>query len=143
MSCLTTMEQSHVVERPTIDEIQTFQKDGVVLLRGLLSAEDVTLAKSAINGGIAHPGPMAEFIGKDVKWNDLYADDAASREWSMFQDQFSSQRVPEMKQLVCDTDIGRVIAQLMGSTSSTFFYDHVICKKPVVEGDAEQTRIPW
>lgn len=137
------MELNRVVERPTLDEIQTFQRDGVVLLRGLLSATDVALAKSAIDGGIAQPGPMAEFIGKDVKWNDLYADDAARREWSMFQDQFSAQRVPQMKQLACDTDIGRVIAQLMGSTSSTFFYDHVICKKPVTVRDAEQTRIPW
>ena len=59
----------------------------------------------------------------------------------MFQDQFASHRVPEMMSFVRDTPLPKLAAQLMGSRTIDFFYDHVIVKKPCT--DTAQAVIPW
>jgi len=72
---------------------------------------------------------------------DMFATGASERKWTMFQDQFSSQRVPEMKHFVCHSSVGPLIAALMASKSATFFYDHVICKTPT--NSKRGASIPW
>mmetsp|Transcript_42961 Transcript_42961/g.84212 ORF Transcript_42961/g.84212 Transcript_42961/m.84212 type:complete len:235 (+) Transcript_42961:307-1011(+) len=71
----------------------------------------------------------------------MFATGASERKWTMFQDQFSSQRVPEMKHFVCHSSVGPLIAALMASKSATFFYDHVICKTPT--NSKRGASIPW
>ena len=53
--------------RPTREEVAAYQRDGVVLLRGVLSEAELELARDAVDGAIATPGPFAEFIGEGTE----------------------------------------------------------------------------
>ena len=45
--------------QPTPDDVATYQRDGAVCLRGLLSPADVALLTSGIDANLAHPSPRA------------------------------------------------------------------------------------
>ena len=125
-------------------DVETYLRDGVVLLRGVLSTEDLRLAERAIDLAIRSPGPWAEFIGADTTWEDIFQEGAEREErgdWVMFQDQFASHRIPEMRSFIRDTPLPGLMARLMGSQTLDFFYDHVIVKRP--DPDATKAVIPW
>ena len=65
--------------------IASYQEDGVVLLKGALSAAELELAAEAIDGAMATPGPMAEFIGTTTTWDNMFDSGARRRDWVMFQ----------------------------------------------------------
>ena len=158
--------------RITSKELETFQKDGVILLKDVLTPSQVEFGRTAINGAISNPGPQAEFIYLESTWNDVQEQfqqpitkqeeettnttttgtgstetmtngdkdvDAtttttktskSTTDWLMFQDQFSTKRCPKMKEFLTISNVGQMAAELMQSKTATFFYDHVIAKRP-------------
>lgn len=51
------------------DQIDTFQKDGVILIKKALNSKQVHLGREAIAESILNPGPHAEFLGeKDARY---------------------------------------------------------------------------
>jgi ectoine hydroxylase-related dioxygenase (phytanoyl-CoA dioxygenase family) len=145
------MEEELIV---TQQHIETFRRDGVVLLKGVLDSKVVESGRLAVEDAIAHPGPQAEFIRANSTWTSVSNDfgapitpDRDKDDWIMFQDQFSSTRCPKMARFVREeSNVGRIAAELMQSKTATFFYDHVICKRPNLRSKQEKdesTSIPW
>jgi hypothetical protein len=93
----------------TQEQIESFRRDGVVLLEGVLDPKVVESGRKAVEEAIAHPGPQAEFIRADSTWTSISNDFSAPKllennsnndDWIMFQDQFSWTRCPKMARFV-------------------------------------------
>jgi len=98
--------------------------------------------RDAFQAALERPGAHAEYIGKGVTWESLFAEGANEREFEMFQDQLffeeAEARAPAWAEIVRSSPAGGVIARLMQSPKVAFFYAHLILKR----GGASQP-IPW
>ena len=104
---------------PLISEadIETFRRDGVVLVRGLF-ADHVETLRAGVAANIDAPGPYAsnnEKVGQTGRFFDDYCN------WT---------RIPEFRAVVESSPAAEVAADLMGSESVQMFHDHVLVKEP-------------
>ena len=106
--------------------VADYERDGAVVVRGALSAEQVTLATAGIEHVLAHPSPLA-----------LTA--SAADDPGRFVEDFRTwQQVPEIETLARDAGLARLAAALMGSATARFFHDHVLVKEA-----GTRQRTPW
>lgn len=98
-------------------DIETYQRDGVVLLRGLF-ADQVDLLRDGIDRVMADPGPYASENQKSGETGRFF-DDYCN--WS---------RIPEFEQAIAASPVAAVAAALMGSDTVQMFHDHVLVKEP-------------
>lgn len=106
-------------------EIETFQQDGVVVLRGVFT-DWVEPLREGIKTLMADPSPMERSVVPE--------DGSAA----FFQDLCNWQRIPEFKQFVMKSNAGALGAALMQSKTARFFHDHVLVKQP-----GGTTVTPW
>lgn len=103
-----------------------FARDGAVVVRGALSAEQVALATEAIEAVLADPSPLAITASRP--------DDPGS-----FTEDFRNwERVPALRTLALDAGLGALAAELMGSATARLYHDHVLVKEP-----GTRQRTPW
>lgn len=114
--------RSGFVDAPTVE---TYLKDGVVLLRGLFKPWVAPL-RAGIEKNMAAPG------------TDSRRYKAADSDAVFFSDYCNWQRIPEYKQFVFDSPAAAVVADLTGSREVRLFHEHVLVKEP---GAATPT--PW
>jgi ectoine hydroxylase-related dioxygenase (phytanoyl-CoA dioxygenase family) len=107
-------------------DVAAFSKDGVLLVRGVLDAGEVDLAREAIEEILASPGPLAQVASDDEDPGRFFED---FRRW---------QDVPAIERLAAGSKVPAVAAALMGGDEVRFYHDHVLVK----EGGTEQ-RTPW
>ncbi|MGR3659763.1 MAG: phytanoyl-CoA dioxygenase family protein [Paracoccaceae bacterium] len=107
----------------TEEEIQSFQQDGVVVLRDVLDGWVDEMA-AGIERNMADPGP--------------YASENSVSEGRFFDDYCNWTRIPEFERVVRDSPAAELAAMAMGSTTAQFFHDHVLVKEP---GTPKPT--PW
>ncbi|MEY8841406.1 phytanoyl-CoA dioxygenase family protein [Cribrihabitans sp. XS_ASV171] len=105
--------------RPVVtpDMIETFRRDGVVLVRGLF-ADHVETLRAGVERNMAEPGPYAsnnEKPGQTGRFFDDYCN------WN---------RIPEFREVVHDPAIAEVAGALMDSSRVQMFHDHVLVKEP-------------
>ena len=105
--------------------IAEFQRDGVVLIKGLW-ADWVPQITAGIERNIASPGPYA---AENLKPGE------AGR---FFDDYCNWERIPEFRDVIFNSDVAAVAAALMQSPRVQLFHDHVLVKEP---GTAKPT--PW
>jgi len=106
-------------------DIDTYQRDGVVLIKGLF-ADHVDSLRAGIARNMADPGPYA-------------AENLHSHEAGRFFDDYCNwQRIPEFEQVIRHSPAAEVAAELMGSATVQLFHDHVLVKEP---GTSKPT--PW
>ncbi len=112
---------------PLISEadIETYKRDGVVLIRGLF-ADHVEALRAGIERNMAEPGP---FAAENLKEGE------AGR---FFDDYCNWQRIPEFREVIRQSPVAQVAAELMGSETAQVFHDHVLVKEP---GTSKPT--PW
>ena len=109
----------------TDEHVQSFQRDGVVLIKGLF-ADYVDIIRSGIEHNMSNPGPYAaENLkeGEDGRFFDDYCN------WT---------RIDEFKEVIWNSPAAEVAANLMKSRKVQVFHDHVLVKEP---GTAKKT--PW
>ncbi|WP_323771520.1 phytanoyl-CoA dioxygenase family protein [Antarctobacter sp.] len=109
----------------TPDDIATFQRDGVVVVRGLF-ADHVETLREGVARNMADPGPYA---AENLK---------AGEGGRFFDDYCNWQRIPEFEQVIRTSPAAEVAADLMQSDSAQLFHDHVLVKEP---GTSKPT--PW
>ena len=109
----------------TQDHIDTFQRDGVVLIKGLF-ADHIDALRAGIDRNMADPGPYAA--------ENLHAHENGR----FFDDYCNWQRIPEFRQVIVDSPVAAVGADLMQSETVQLFHDHVLVKEP---GTSKPT--PW
>lgn len=106
-------------------QVEAFDRDGVVLLPGLLAAEVHDLA-----------GAVAENMAAPSRFERTYrpADGTAP----FFQDFCNWQRFAGYRNAVLNSGMAEAAVKLMRSSSARFFHDHVLVKEP---GNSMPT--PW
>ncbi|WP_146348093.1 phytanoyl-CoA dioxygenase family protein [Phaeobacter marinintestinus] len=98
-------------------DIETYQRDGVVLVRGLF-AHHVEALRRGIERNMADPGPYA-------------SENQKSGETGRFFDDYCNwTRIPEFQEVVHDPDVADVAGDLMRSDRVQMFHDHVLVKEP-------------
>lgn len=97
--------------------IETFQRDGVVLIKGLW-ADEVDLLRAGVAANMAEPGPYAS------------NNDKAGETGRFFDDYCNWTRIPQFEQVIRDSAVAQVAADLMQSQSVQMFHDHVLVKEP-------------
>lgn len=109
----------------TDGDIETFQRDGVVLIRSLF-ADHVETLRAGIERNMAEPGPYAAENLKDGEGG------------RFFDDYCNWTRIPEFEQVIRTSPAAEVAADLMRSQRVQMFHDHVLVKEP---GTSKPT--PW
>jgi ectoine hydroxylase-related dioxygenase (phytanoyl-CoA dioxygenase family) len=109
----------------TQDHIDAFQRDGVVLIKGLF-ADYVETLRAGIDRNMAEPGPYA---AENLKEGE------AGR---FFDDYCNWTRIPEFEEVIRTSAAAEVAADLMGSSRVQVFHDHILVKEP---GTSKPT--PW
>jgi ectoine hydroxylase-related dioxygenase (phytanoyl-CoA dioxygenase family) len=105
--------------------VAAFQRDGVVLIPGLLKEQVATLA-DAVEANMRAPSEFERSYRP--------ADGSAM----FFQDYCNWQRFEGYRRAVTETDMAEVAALLMRSRTARFFHEHVLVKEP---GNSMKT--PW
>jgi len=105
---------------------EAFARDGVVLVRGVLDAEEVDTARAAIEEVLSTPGPLAKVASGDEDPGRFFEDFCRWRD------------VVGIAQLAEGSQVPAVAAALMATDEVRFYHDHLLVK----EGGTEQ-RTPW
>lgn len=109
----------------TQDHIDTFQRDGVVLIKGLFS-DHVDTIRAGIERNMVEPGPYA-------------AENLKEGEGGRFFDDYCNwTRISEFEEVIHNSPAAEVAADLMKSKQVQMFHDHVLVKEP---GTSKPT--PW
>ena len=109
----------------TEEHVEAYQRDGVVLIEGLF-ADHVEALREGVARNMAEPGPYA---AENLKEGE------AGR---FFDDYCNWQRIPEFREVIADSPVAQVAAELMRSETAQVFHDHVLVKEP---GTSKPT--PW
>lgn len=102
---------------PTSADIQAYQDDGVVVLRGLF-APHVDALRAGVTRNMETPGPYASENNKDGETG------------RFFDDYCNWERISEFVDVVNDPSIAAAAGALMGSGRVQMFHDHVLVKEP-------------
>jgi ectoine hydroxylase-related dioxygenase (phytanoyl-CoA dioxygenase family) len=105
--------------------VTDFQKDGVVVLRGVFRDWVAPLCQGVAEV-MAHPSPLE----RSYQPKDGSA--------PFFQDLCNWQRIPAFRAFIFESPAAEVAARLMGSPTSRFFHDHILVKRP-----GNSTVTPW
>lgn len=101
----------------TAEDIEAYQRDGVILVRGLFARHVETL-RHGVERNMAEPGPYA-------------SNNQKSGETGRFFDDYCNwTRITEFQEAVRDPDVIRIAGQLMRSQRVQMFHDHVLVKEP-------------
>ncbi|MCP4819486.1 MAG: phytanoyl-CoA dioxygenase [Shimia sp.] len=101
----------------TQQDIDTFQTDGVAIIRGLF-ADHLDALRAGVARNMETPGPYASENKKDGETG------------RFFDDYCNWQRIPEFQEVIAQSDAAKVAAQLMQSQTVQMFHDHVLVKEP-------------
>lgn len=108
------------------DALAAYARDGVVVVRDLISAEELELITSGIQRVMDAPSSAAVIASPD--------DDPGL----FFEDFCRWSEIDEIGRVALRSGVPRAAAELMDSTSARLFHDHVLVKEP---GTVQPT--PW
>ncbi len=106
--------------------VDTFGRDGVVKVPGLLDAAEVEVARAGVERVLAEPGPRTIVAS------------APGDPGRFVEDFCRAADIAELAQIAYSPRIGKAMAELMGSRAVRFFHDHVLVKEP-----GTRQRTPW
>lgn len=109
----------------TQEHIDDYQRDGVVLVKGLFK-DQVEELRAGVARNMAEPGPYAAENLKEGEGGRFFGDYC---NWT---------RIPEFQSAIKASPAAAVAAELMGSKTVQMFHDHVLVKEP---GTSKPT--PW
>ncbi len=108
------------------DLVSDFRRDGVVVLRELVSAESLVKLAAGVELNMADPGP----------WANEYT--PANSMGRFFDDYVNWQRIQQFEAVATAGPIPNAALQLMGTREARLFHDHVLVK----EADTSEVT-PW
>jgi len=107
-------------------EVEAYERDGVVCLRGVFDAAWIELMAEAVEIALASPGPHGESYT------------AAGEPGGFRGDLDMWRRHAHFRRFVYDSPAAPIVAAIMDSAKVNFFYDQLLVKEP---GTLERT--PW
>lgn len=102
----------------TQDEIAGFERDGAVVLRGLIELAWVERLNGAIERLRNRPGPLGE----------VYC--AESGDGGFYGDRFTWTFDPDVRAFVLDSPAGEIVGRLMRASKVRLYCDHLLVKEP-------------
>ncbi len=106
--------------------IEAFARDGVVVVRGILSPSEIELLAAGVDWALAHPseraivasstGDPGRFVEDFIRWPEI----------------------SEIEEIAMQSAIPEAAATLLDSLSARFYHEHVLVKEP---GNSSAT--PW
>jgi ectoine hydroxylase-related dioxygenase (phytanoyl-CoA dioxygenase family) len=113
---------------PTLTDadIEAFTRDGVVILRDVLTEDEVGSLVRGVDRNLAEPSPLGMNATEPGKPGAFVED---FRNW---------QRIGEYEDVIRHSALGRVAGALMGSRQVRLFHDHLLVKEP-----GTLDRSPW
>jgi len=104
---------------------RAFREDGVICLRGLFEPWVDTL-RDGVQRNYERPG-------------EYFAENTAVQDSGSFWDDYCNWgRIPEFRRFLFESDMARIAAEVMSSSTAQLFHDHVLVKEP---GTVKRT--PW
>jgi ectoine hydroxylase-related dioxygenase (phytanoyl-CoA dioxygenase family) len=110
----------------TQDDVDTFQLDGAVCLRQVLSADDVALLREGIDANLANPSSRAKVASRP--------DDPGQ----FIEDFCSWQENEQYRRFIFESPLAEVAGRLMQSRTVRLYHDHMLTKEP-----GTRQRTPW
>jgi len=110
----------------TSDEVETYHRDGVVLLPGMFEGGWIDLLKQGLLANCDDPTDRSRVWDRD----------AAGR--TMFYDSQAWQRIEEYRQFIFNSPAAEIAGRLMGSAAVNFYFDAVFVRSP-----GSQFATPW
>ncbi len=110
----------------TSADIETYDRDGVVLIKGMFDADWIRI----LDAGLAERRSAPTHRGA------VWDRDAQNRE--MFYDSHAWMKTDAYRRFVMESPCAELAGTLMGSKSVNFFFDAVFCRSPGM-----QFRTPW
>jgi ectoine hydroxylase-related dioxygenase (phytanoyl-CoA dioxygenase family) len=107
-------------------DVEAYQRDGALCLRGVFSEDWVERMRGAADRVMSEPGPYSR---------QQVAPEGTGR---FHNDMFMWARDDDFRAFVFDSPAADVAGELMGASTVTFFYDHLLVKQPQAD---EPT--PW
>ncbi len=107
--------------RPDQTQIESFARDGVLLLRGVFG-DWIDLLRSGVEANMRVPGPW----GREYQ-GDGPGEDPGGR---FFGDYCNWQRIDAYRSFIFDSPAAEIAAGLMQSESVRLFHEHVLVKEP-------------
>lgn len=108
----------------TSQEIAKYQEDGVIMLKGLLEPNWLSMIEQGVDEALDNASLMGKFMSRKTQG------------YSM--DAFLWKRVDVLRDLIYYSPISHWAQQLMGSNEVRFFYDQMFVKEPGSEAPT-----PW
>jgi ectoine hydroxylase-related dioxygenase (phytanoyl-CoA dioxygenase family) len=112
--------------RPTLDEIDTFAKDGVVKLAGVFDAGWIEALREGVEENMRNPG----------RYGKRYTPEGSPG--MFFGDYCNWQRIDGYRRFLTESPAAALAGRLMASGKVNVFHEHVLVKEP---GTREPT--PW
>ncbi len=110
----------------TTEEINTFRREGVLLLKGVFRGEWLELLRIGMDFNLANPGVLSRFYTQNEARHEFFYD---TLNWS---------RIPELKKFIFDSPAASIVGQLMQSTQVRLLNDTVFFRS-----HGTQTRTPF
>ena len=108
------------------EEINTYQKDGVVLLEAIFDSDWIDLLKQGLDSNCRNPTQRARVWDRDAEGRTMFWD---SQAW---------QGIEEYRQFVFDSPAAEVAGRLLKAREINFFFDAVFVRSP-----GTQFSTPW
>jgi ectoine hydroxylase-related dioxygenase (phytanoyl-CoA dioxygenase family) len=110
----------------TPSDIEAFQRDGAVCLRGLFTPDEIDVLRAGIDANLARPSPRAKVASRP--------DDPG-----YFLEDFCTWRENEnYRSFITGTEIAEAAGKLMQSGVVRLYHDHMLTKEP-----GTRQRTPW
>jgi ectoine hydroxylase-related dioxygenase (phytanoyl-CoA dioxygenase family) len=110
----------------TADDVEAYERDGAVVLRGLLTRSQLEDLRAGIDENLAAPSPRAKTA-------------STSDDPGRFVEDFCSwQENEHYRRVIFGSRLGAVGAALMRSRTARLHHDHMLTKEP-----GTRTRTPW
>lgn len=107
-------------------DVESFQRDGAVCLRGLFSREQIDLLRAGIDANLANPSPRAKVASR--------ADDPG-----IFIEDFCNWQSNEhYRRFIFESQLGAAAGALMASATVRLYHDHMLTKEA-----GTRQRTPW
>ena len=114
-----------VIPGVTAETIAEYRRDGVTVVRGAFSTDEVALAAAGIEAVLAGLGPVAKRA-------------SAAEDGAFVEDFCRWQDVPEIEQFARSSAAASIAGALTGSSTIRLYHDHVLVKEA---GTSQRT--PW
>lgn len=115
-----------IEQKVTAVDVENFQRDGAVCLRGLFSPAEIELLRAGIDANLAQPSARAKVASR--------ADDPGF----FIEDFCNWQENDRYRRFIFDSALGEAAGKLMKSSTARLYHDHMLTKEA-----GTRQRTPW